>query len=151
MKKIFFTDEGFKNLLNELKNLDGSRPYLLNDLRNASELGDRSENEAYKAAKSKLRQTDSRIAYLNKIKLFATVVTPTQFDKVAIGHTVKILKNDKEFVYRIVGSHEADPAKGKISYLSPIGAALINRRVQEKFMFEVNGVKTALMIKEISI
>ena len=150
MKKIIFTTEGLNNLLNELKTLEESRPYLINELRKASELGDRSENEAYKAAKSKLRYTDTRIVYLNKIKLYVTVVTPTQFEKVAIGHTVKILKNDKEYIYRIVGSHEADPAKGKISYLSPIGAALINRRVQEKFMFEINGNKTALMIKDIS-
>lgn len=151
MKKIFFTQEGLNKLDFEIKVLEQSKPYLISELQKASELGDRSENAAYRVAKSKLRQTASRLAYLNKIKLFAVAVYPLNKNCVAIGHTVKILKDGKEITYKIVGSHEADPANGKISYLSPIGTALINRRVQEKFMFEINGNKTTLMIKVISI
>jgi transcription elongation GreA/GreB family factor len=146
---ILFTSEGFNNLVNEIQELENSMPYLVSELKKASELGDRSENAAYRVAKSKLRQTSNRISYLNSLKNRSKVVAPSGTSKIEIGCRVSLEINGKDFEYKVVGSHEADPSKGYISYLSPIGKVILNKKVGESVELEINGFIKKITIKSI--
>lgn len=128
---ILFTEEGLHALKQEHKLLSAKRPEYVQELTKAADMGDRSENAAYKYAKQKLRQTDSRLRYLEKTIDRAKVVTATQCEYVEIGSRVTLFNGDKELTYRIVGGNESDPAKGLLSYQSPLGQALLGKRCKE--------------------
>lgn len=131
IKKIIFTKEGLENLKKELQDLETQRKEAVFNLKTAREMGDLSENAAYKAARSKLSSIDHRIRYLKKVISQAQVVSKSQSDVVDIGSYVTISTNGETIKYQIVGSHEADLTKNKISNFSPIGHALINHKVND--------------------
>ncbi len=129
---ILFTKQGYEELEKEHQNLLLKRPTYVSELAKAAEMGDRSENAAYKYAKQKLRQTDSRLRYLEKTLDRAKVVAATQHEYIEIGSSVVIHNGTKECTYRIVGGNESDPSKGLLSYQSPLGQALLRKRAGEK-------------------
>ena len=97
------------------------------------EQGDLSENAEYDAAKDEQRDIEARIEELEKILKNAEVFVEEEadLDKVSIGCQVKILdcEFDEELTYKIVGSTEANSLKGKISNESPVGKALLGKKV----------------------
>ncbi len=129
---IIFTKEGYETLQKEHAALKSKRPEHVQELAKAAELGDRSENAAYKYAKQRLRQTDSRLRYLEKTLDRAKVVEATQHEYIEIGSSVVMHNGTKEFAYRIVGGNESDPSKGLLSYQSPLGQALLRKKTGEK-------------------
>ncbi len=118
------------------------RPKVVSDVADAAAMGDRSENAEYKYGKQKLREIDRRIHYLTKRLETATVVGPLDregaaLDRVFFGAVVDIEDDDgKESTYEIVGADEIDLARGKISYRSPLGRALLKRKVGETVVFQ---------------
>lgn len=128
---ILFTKEGYNELKNEFETLSAKRPEYVQELAKAAEMGDRSENAAYKYAKQKLRQTDSRLRYLEKTLDRAKIVAATQTDYIEIGSFVVLHNGTKELRYRIVGGSESDPLKGLLSYQSPLGQALLRKKVND--------------------
>ena len=102
-------------------------------IKEAREQGDLSENAEYDAAKDEQRDIEARIEELEKILKNAEVVVEEEVDleKISIGCSVRILdcELDEELEYKIVGSTEANSLKGKISNESPVGKALLGRKL----------------------
>ena len=140
-KKNILTYEGLKKLEDELENLKVvRREEVSQKIKEAREQGDLSENAEYDAAKDEQRDIEARIEELEKILKNAEVVVEGEadLDKVSIGCNVKILdiEFDEELEYKIVGSTEANSLKGKISNESPVGKALLGKKVGDTVTVE---------------
>lgn len=142
-KKNILTYEGLKELENELHQLKVvTRKEVAQKIKEAREQGDLSENAEYDAAKDEQRDIEARIEEIEKILKNAEVIDEDEVDleKINIGCVVKLfdMTFDEEVSYKIVGSTEADIFEGKISNESPIGMALLGRKIGEEV--EVEGV-----------
>ena len=134
VKKNILTSEGLKKLEDELDELIVvKRKEVAQKIKEAREQGDLSENAEYDAAKDEQRDIEARIEELEKILKNAEVVDEDEVDLevINIGCMVKILdvEYNDELEYKIVGSTEANSLKGKISNESPVGKALIGKKV----------------------
>lgn len=125
------TQAKFSDLEKKLNHLiKVARPAAAAEVSRLAELGDFSENAEYQLAKGKLRGINSTILLIQSQLNLAEIILPnTQSEVVQIGHTVTFLMDGIEKTYRILGSSETSPRDGSISYLSPIGSALMGRRV----------------------
>lgn len=126
--------ESMKRTLEQLKK---DRPLLVTELTTAREMGDLSENAAYTIAKSNLRKLDARVLSLEERIKNAIIIRTTGAEMVQLGSKVSIDGSRGVSVYEIVGPAETDPAQGRISFQSPIGVALLNKRKGDQV--EVNG------------
>ena len=130
------TAEGYRSLDDQLKQLKSvERPSVIAAIAEAREHGDLSENAEYHAAKERQGQVEASIADLEDKVSRAQIVDPTTLsgDKIIFGATVTLLDDDDKPVrYQIVGPYEADAKVGRISYNSPLGRALIGRKVEEE-------------------
>jgi len=127
--KNYITPNGLNRLKTELHELlTVERPKLVETIAWAASNGDRSENADYIYGKRRLREIDRRIRFLQKRIDMAEVVDPTRQagNKVLFGATVTVCGEDgTERVYKIVGVDETDAKVGKVSWISPIGRALL--------------------------
>ena len=135
-KKTILTYAGLKKLEDELENLKVvKRKEVAGKIKEAREQGDLSENAEYDAAKDEQRDIEARIEELEKILKNAEVVVEDEvdLDKISIGCTVTVYDNEfeEEMEFKIVGSTEANSLEGKISNESPVGKALIGRKVDD--------------------
>jgi transcription elongation factor GreB len=129
----YLTPEGAKKLaseLNQLLNVD--RAKVVQEVAEAAAQGDRSENAEYIYGKKKLREIDRRIRFITK-RLDSAVVVKQEASahaEVRFGATVEVEdENGKKSRYLIVGPDEASPSDGRISFQSPLGRALMKRKV----------------------
>ena len=130
------------------------RPRVVQQVSDAAAEGDRSENAEYIYGKKRLREIDRRLKYLTlRLTQVRVEPPPTQSDHVAFLSTVEVENLDTGEVkrFQIVGPDEGDPKAGRISYLSPIGLAMMGKRVSEDFEFEAPGGKRCYEILSISI
>src|SRR5580658_4508128 len=127
----YITPEGAKRLQEELAHLRGNeRPKVVTEVTDAAAQGDRSENAEYIYGKKRLREIDRRMRFLTKRLLAVVVVTPNEQsgDRVFFGATVRVEDDDgKETAYQIVGEDEIDAKRGRVSWRSPIGRALLKK------------------------
>ena len=129
---IILTPEGYLELEQELNYLKNEkRPEVITALKEARALGDLSENADYDAARDEQAKVEGRIKQLEYQLEHSTISDNAKKDSVAIGTTVTVLyvEEGDEEVYQIVGSLEADPFENKISNESPIGAAIMGKKV----------------------
>ena len=130
--KNYTTPKGAKALQNEFDQLAKvERPKIVDVVSWAAGNGDRSENADYLYGKRRLREIDKRLRYLTKRIDNMVVIDPQSqvSDRVLFGATVTTLDEDgKEVRYSIVGIDETEPARGKLSWVSPIGKALLQAR-----------------------
>ena len=141
VKKNILTREGLKKLEDELDDLIVvKRKEVAQKIKEAREQGDLSENAEYDAAKDEQRDIEARIEEIEKILKNAEIVDEDEvsLDTINIGCQVKILdlEFDEELTYKIVGSTEANSLKGKISNESPVGKALLGKKVGEMVSVE---------------
>jgi transcription elongation factor GreA len=129
--KIILTKSGFAKINKDRENLLKERPLAVLDLKKARDMGDLSENGYYKAAKGKLIDIDRSIRQVNFLIKFAVIADDPKKGIAGICSTVNLKISDVNKKYLIVGDHEADPMEGKISFMSPIGKALLNKKVGE--------------------
>ena len=145
-KKMLYTQQGYQELINELNYLKGEkREQIKNDIAVARSFGDLSENSEYDEARNEQAKNEARIKELEELLENAAIIDESAIDTsvVSLGSTVRVYDYDfkEEVSYSIVGSNEANPLEGKISDLSPIGAALIDMRAGEEKEIETpNGV-----------
>lgn len=133
-KKNILTYEGLKKYEDELHELKVvKRQEVAQKIKEAREQGDLSENAEYDAAKDEQRDIEARIEELESILKNAEVVVEDEvdFDKINVGCTIKVfdITFDEEMEFKIVGSTEANSLEGKISNESPVGQALIGKKV----------------------
>jgi transcription elongation factor GreB len=131
--KNYMTPQGEAKLREELRHLlYTARPKIVETVAWAASLGDRSENADYIYGKRRLREIDRRIRFLTKRLEAAEVIDPTaqKSETVVFGATVVVLdESGAERIYRIVGIDETDGKLGKVSWISPMGRALLRARV----------------------
>ena len=135
VEKLPMLKEGYEKLTAELKRLKIERPLIVDAIEEARAHGDLSENAEYHAAKEQQGQNEATIADIEGKLSRAQIIDPKDLsgDKVVFGATVTLLdEDDKPVKYQIVGETEADATRGRISYNSPIGRALIGRKVEEE-------------------
>lgn len=132
MEKIPFTQESYDQLVKSLENLKKvERPRVLQELIDARAQGDLSENAEYHAAKEMLAKIDAEIPLLqDKIARAEVIKFDTNSDTIKFGATVTVknLKLKKEQTYQLVSPDSVDALNGKISFKSPIGAALMGKK-----------------------
>ncbi len=153
-KQVILTEEGLKNLENELENLKTvRRKEVAEKIKVALSFGDLSENSEYDEAKNEQAFMESRIleieAMLKNVKIIDERELST--DIVHVGSKVKVkdLKLGETADYRIVGSSEADPREGRISDESPVGAAVLGHKEGETVTAETPGGLVKYKILEI--
>lgn len=136
-KQIQITKQGLEALKQESEGLvEEKRPKLVERLSFARSQGDLSENSDYQNAKDELEFMDGRIQELKHVVENAVVVSGKKGGGVSVGTKVKLKANGAEHVFDIVGEWEADPMEKKISHTSPLGAALVGKKVGEKVEVE---------------
>lgn len=139
-KKIYLTKEGLEELKkerNELVNV--KRPDVLERVSQARNLGDLSENAEYVAARDELSFIDGRIDELEELLKQALLIsedTKNLSHIVKLGSTVTVNVKGKNESFMVVGEWEADPMEKKISHESPLGKALLGKKVGEKVEVE---------------
>jgi transcription elongation factor GreB len=151
--KNYITSTGFHQLKKELHQLlNVARPELVKVVSWAASNGDRSENGDYIYGKRKLREIDRRIRFLTQRLEASEVVDVAKQNRsrVLFGATVVVLDEEaKEKNYQIVGVDEIDPKVGKVSWVSPIAKALLNRKVGDVVTIESPAGPVELEILEI--
>ena len=141
MKKLFYlTHEGLEELKSELGGLIAQRPGVADRIRFARELGDLSENAEYQTAREEQDRLETRIEELEHITQNAQIIKkPKNGHKVTLGSHVKLKNDGKTKQFQVVGTMEADPLNGKLSDESPIGKALLEKKVGDEL--ELNSMR----------
>jgi transcription elongation factor GreA len=156
MSKVsYYTEEGLKKLRAELDQLrDVERPKASQDIADARDKGDLSENAEYDAAKEAQGMLEMRIAKLEQVVSNARVIDESQLDtsKVLIHSKVRLrnVKKNQEMTYKLVAQSEADLRAGRISVDSPIGKGLLGKEAGDTAEIEVPNGKITFEILEVS-
>ena len=136
----YISPEGHKRIVDEYNwLLHKERPRITAEVSYAASLGDRSENSEYLYGKKRLREIDKRLGFLEKRLDSVEVVDPTKFsgDTVLFGATVEIEDEEGETqAWTILGEDEVDTEKRRISYVSPLGRALVGKKVGDVVSFD---------------
>jgi transcription elongation factor GreA len=151
----YYTEEGLQKLKDELHQMKSvERPQISNQIAEARDKGDLSENAEYDAAKEAQGLLEMKISKLENVVANARVIDESQIDasKALILSTVKIknVKNGMEVAYRLVAESEADLKEKKISVDSPIGKGLLGKEVGDIAEIETPGGKIEFEIIEIT-
>ena len=151
-KKTLITAEGLKKLQDELQTFKTARRREVAEaIQRAKEQGDLSENAEYVEAKEAQGLMEQRIAELEATLKNVEVIRKDEtlnHTAVVVGDTVTIRWNGDYTTYTIVGANEADPASGKISNESPLGTALLGKRVGDTALIRTpNGTKEANIVR----
>lgn len=146
----YLTREKFEELTQELKYLKTvKRKEVAESLEYARSLGDLSENAEYHEAREVQAVTEERVKQLEQILKSPKIVSHEKSDTVSLGSTVVIQKDGEKDThqYEIVGSEEANMQERKISYLSPLGEAMMEKKKNDSFTFETpNGKQNYTVI-----
>lgn len=151
-KKIYITKDGLSELKKEYEELTKTkRPDVLSRVSQARSLGDLSENAEYVAAREDLSFIDGRIDELEELLKQAIIISESHSNHmVKLGSKVTLHAQGKKIDYTVVGEWEADPTDKKISHKSPLGVALMGKRVGEKVEVEAPAGKVVYTVKSIS-
>lgn len=144
-----FTKVGYEQLSQRQTELLLKREEVLIALQRAREMGDLSENGAYTAARFELGNVDRELKRLEYHIKYGQVMAATSFDKVGFGNIVTVEIGGKEYTYTLVGTQESDPKKAMISLESPIGIALMGKRVGEKAVVVMPDRQIEYLVKKI--
>lgn len=136
MKNIPISVQGYKKLEEELAQLKNERPQIIQAIKEAREEGDLRENAGYDAARERQGMAEARINYIESRMGFYTIVDLDKIggDKAIFGATVEVedVDSGEKKKFTLLGPDEADPAKGSISFLSPVGQALLGHEVGDE-------------------
>lgn len=147
MKFIPFTYRGLEKVKEEKEALLVKRKPAVENLRIAREMGDLSENGAYKAARAELSSIDSRLRHLTNLLRLGRVQSQPTAGTIGIGSKVKLFDGKKYVEFEIVGSFESDPTLGRISHVSPLGKSLMGKGNGDKVTIQTpNGVTSYQII-----
>ena len=154
MKPTYLTKEGLRRIEGELRQIrQVKRPDIVRKIAHARSLGDLSENAEYHAAKDELIRLERKIFQLESTLSRARIIDKNdiQIDQVRLL-TRAVVQNETrgtEIEYTLVSPEEADPINGKISIDSPVGKAIMNRKVDDHIEVNVPSGTQKLIIKQI--
>ena len=146
---VSFTKDGYENMKLAQAELQAKREVVLVSLQRAREMGDLSENGAYTAARFELGNVDRELRRLEFNLKYGVVKEPENTGKVGFGNIVTVELSGKEYVYTLVGTQESDPKKAMISLESPIGTALLGKRVGEQAIVTMPDRQIEYLVKRI--
>jgi len=151
-KPTYVSREGLEKLRAEHDEMIAvKRPEIATRISEAKEHGDLSENAEYEEAKNEQAFVEGRIAELeHKIKSAVLIDEEHSLDHVSLGSTVGVETGDEMASFTIVGSTEAKPGEGRISNESPVGRALLGRRVGERVVVKVPAGDVVYTVRSIS-
>ena len=156
MSKVsYYTKEGLKKLKDELEHLERvERPRVSNEIAEARDKGDLSENAEYHAAKEEQSLLELKITKLKEVLSTARIIDESQLDtsKVLIYSTVKLKNtaNNMEFTYTLVADSETNIKEGKLAVNSPIGKGLLGKQVGDVAEIQVPNGMMKFEVLEIS-
>ena len=142
MQKDLITKNGFEKKVEEFKALLKEKTYWVKEKEIAAQLGDRSENAEYIAAKEQIRNCDKRLRFLDKIINNSEVIDISLIPHTKVNFGSKVVLEDldtnelKTFI--IVGTYEVNINENKISNKSPFGKAILGKKLNDEFEFEIN-------------
>ncbi len=138
---IPISKQGYKKLEDELARLKSERPAIIQAIKEAREEGDLRENAGYDAARERQGMTEARIKYIESRMALYQIVDLDKLggDRVVFGATVDVEDVDTEErrTFTILGPDEADPARGSISFLSPVGQALLGKEEGDEVSVDI--------------
>lgn len=150
-KKIYLTKEGLDELKQEYDDLTKvKRPEVLDRVSQARNMGDLSENAEYTVAREELSFIDGRIDELEELLKQVVMISNNHSNTIKLGSTVKVNTGSDKDEFTLVGEWEADPKERKISHESPLGKALIGKKVGEKVEVEAPAGKIVYTIEAIN-
>lgn len=154
-KKIYLTKDGLEELRKEFDDLSKTkRPDVLSRVSQARSMGDLSENAEYVAARDELSFIDGRIDELDELLKQAVLIAESHNKNtnhiVKLGSKVTLTVKGKKEDFMVVGEWEADPNEKKISHESPLGKALIGKKVGEKIEVEAPAGKVLYTIVSVN-
>ena len=142
MQKDLITKNGFEKKVEEFKALLKEKTYWVKEKEIAAQLGDRSENAEYIAAKEQIRNCDKRLRFLDKIINNSEVIDISLIPHTKVNFGSKVVLEDldtneiKTFI--IVGTYEVNINENKISNKSPFGRAILGKKLNDEIEFEIN-------------
>lgn len=153
--KQMYTQQGYQELVDELNYLKfEKREKIKNDIAVARSFGDLSENSEYDEARNEQAKNEARIKELEELLENAVILDESSIDTsvISLGSNVKVLNKNTntELVFDLVGSNESNPMEGKISDQSPIGAALMGKRVGDEVVAEAPNGAVSMTVLEVS-
>lgn len=131
-KPILLTQQKYLQSKEEKTKLVEDRKEILVRLQTAREMGDLSENGAYTAAKSELRDTDRKLRLLERLLRWGVVTKTKQDGKIDFDSKVVLDNGQKQLSFHLVSGFESDPLKGKLSIFSPLGKALMGKSINQQ-------------------
>lgn len=151
-KQFRLTQHGVAELEAELKKLQAKRGGIAESIKSARELGDLAENAEYQSARQEQERNDSRIAEIEHILQNVDLIKESKgTNEVVLGANVKLKSSGgKTKEFQVVGTVEADPLNGKISDESPIGKALLGKKLGEEVEIKTPAETTKYEIVGIS-
>jgi len=145
--------EGRRRLQEEYDFLwEKERPKVVREVSDAAAEGDRSENASYIYGRKRLREIDSRLKYLgNRLKALKVILPPANPTTVSFGCWVNYADEEgKEYCYQLVGPDEFDVSIGRISIDSPVGIALLGKKVDDEVLLKRPAGNLSVVIVSIS-
>ena len=149
---VYLTKAGLQKLEEQIIRLEKiEHPQAVKDVQITGEFGDFSENAEYQEAKHRLRSITSRIIILKERLRNAVMIEKDENDlnRIQIGSTVVLQMNERTLTFEIVGPQEANPLRGRISHVSPLGSHLIGHEVGETITVTTMGDSLVYKILEV--
>lgn len=154
MQSIPISLKGYRKLEEELAQLKSERPAIIQAIKEAREEGDLRENAGYDAARERQGMAEARIKYIeSRLGLYQVIdLDKLEGEKAIFGATVSVEDVDSGETrdFTILGPDEADPAKGSISFLSPVGQALLGKEVGDEVTIAIPRGRVTYEITDIS-
>ncbi len=137
---VYLSEDGLLRLKESLAAIKRVLPELISETTRQADYGDRSDNAAYSEAKSALRRAHWQVLKIeDQLKRVVIISSePNLTGRVQLGSTVTLEVGQEQKTYKIMGPRETNPGQGRISNLSPLGSALLNRMVGEVVVIETN-------------
>ena len=153
VQQINLTEAGYKDYLKQLKDYKSERPQLADEVRRAAADGDIRENAPLDAAREKIEMVNSKIFEIEAILKVANIIDNTPGgDRIVIGSKVSVKnhQNENNYEYQLVEANEANPLLGKISSVSPVGSAILGRRIGDEVTVSTPGGEQIYTIDSIN-
>tara|TARA_B100000941_G_scaffold87542_1_gene60542 strand:+ start:1635 stop:2519 length:885 start_codon:yes stop_codon:yes gene_type:complete len=153
VQQINLTEAGYKDYEKQLKDFKSERPQLAEEVRRAAADGDIRENAPLDAAREKIEMVNSKIFEIESILKIANIIDNTSGgDRIVIGSKVSVKNhnNNNNYDYQLVEANEANPLLGKISSVSPVGSAILGRRMGDEVTVSTPGGEQIYTIDSIN-